>query len=72
MTPTTPPASQAPLLRQEGRAATRVQLEAIRAQETAALVREHIPEAVPFIRELYKAGMIAGWRNVHSFKLKGS
>jgi len=31
-----------------------------------ALVHEHLPDAVPFISELAKLGMIDGWRNVVS------
>lgn len=40
-----------------------------RAQATRALIKQHLPEAVPFIRELHQLGMIDGWRNVHSFRL---
>jgi len=29
-----------------------------------ALVCEHMPELVPFIKELHEAGMIDGWRGV--------
>lgn len=35
-----------------------------RVHENRALVREHLPEALPFIKELHELGMIAGWRAV--------
>jgi hypothetical protein len=35
-----------------------------RAEAMRAAVREQIPEAVPVIRDLHQAGLIAGWRNV--------
>lgn len=35
-----------------------------RVHENRALVREHLPEALPFIKELHELGMISGWRAV--------
>ena len=35
-----------------------------RAAANRALVREHLPEVLPFIKELHELGMIDGWRNV--------
>lgn len=35
-----------------------------RARETAAKVRELMPEIVPEIKALVAAGLIEGWRNV--------
>lgn len=34
-----------------------------------AFVEENIPEAVPFIKELYAEGLIDGWRSVLSARL---
>lgn len=38
--------------------------EQARVAETRAAVREHLPEAMPFIKELHELGMIDGWRDV--------
>lgn len=38
--------------------------ERARALDVAQRVRRDVPEAVPCIRELLAAGMIAGWRNI--------
>ncbi|MDR9834871.1 hypothetical protein [Herbaspirillum huttiense] len=35
-----------------------------RARETKSLVHQHMPEAIPMIRELANLGMIDGWRSV--------
>lgn len=35
-----------------------------RVRENRALVHEHLPEALPFIKELHELGLIDGWRNV--------
>lgn len=35
-----------------------------RVAENRALVHEHLPEALPFIKELHELGMIDGWRDV--------
>jgi hypothetical protein len=35
-----------------------------RVHENRALVHEHLPEALPFIKELHELGMIPGWRAV--------
>lgn len=43
--------------------------EQARAAENRDLVREHLPEALPFIKELHEMGMIDGWRNVESVEL---
>lgn len=40
-----------------------------RAAENRDLVRAHLPEALPFIKELHELGMIDGWRNVESVEL---
>lgn len=34
-----------------------------------AAVHAHLPELVPFIKELHEAGMIDGWRGVSEVKL---
>jgi len=33
-------------------------------REMAAAVKAHLPEAVPFIRDLHRCELIDGWRNV--------
>lgn len=35
-----------------------------RIAETRAMVVEHMPEAVQFIKDLHAEGLIDGWRNV--------
>lgn len=40
-----------------------------RVAENRALVLEHIPEAVPFIKDLHELGMIDGWRSVESVEV---
>lgn len=40
-----------------------------RVAENRALVHEHLPEALPFIKELHELGMISGWRAVESVEV---
>ena len=40
------------------------QAEVAQVARNKAAVYEHLPEAVPFIKELHEAGMIDGWRGV--------
>jgi hypothetical protein len=40
-----------------------------RVHQNRALVHEHMPEALPFIKELHELGMIDGWRNVEEVTL---
>lgn len=35
-----------------------------RGRRAAGQVKELIPEAIPFIKDLHQAGLIEGWRNV--------
>lgn len=42
-----------------------------RAAETAQQAKQLMPEIVPFVKELYEAGMIDGWRNVTITPLNG-
>lgn len=68
------PSTPAPLpLAGEGRKAARPMTEAAqaRASEMRAAVHEHVPEALPFIKELHEMGMIDGWRNVESVEMIG-
>lgn len=37
--------------------------------ENRAAVHEHLPEMLPFIKELHEAGMIAGWRSIVKVEL---
>jgi len=39
-----------------------------RARETKSLVHQHMPDAIPMIRELANLGMIDGWRSVTFIK----
>ena len=39
-----------------------------RAREVKSLVHQHMPEAIPMIRELANLGMIDGWRSVTFIK----
>lgn len=43
--------------------------EQARVAENRALVREHLPEAMPFIKDLHEAGLIEGWRNVETVEV---
>lgn len=45
--------------------------EQARVAEVRAQVHEHIPEALPFIKQLHEFGMIEGWRNVKSVTVSG-
>lgn len=48
--------------------------EAERIRRDIALVKAHMPELVPFIKELHEAGLIDGWRavqNVQAFSKNG-
>ena len=40
-----------------------------RVHKNRALVHEHLPEALPFIKELHELGMIPGWRSVESVEV---
>jgi len=40
-----------------------------RVNENRLLVHQHIPEAIPFIGDLAKLGMIHGWRNVRKVEV---
>lgn len=35
-----------------------------RIASNRALVREHMPDALPFIKDLHEMGLISGWRDV--------
>lgn len=37
--------------------------------ENRAAVHEHLPEMLPFIKELHEAGLIDGWRSVVKVEL---
>ena len=38
--------------------------ELAKAAESRSFVHEHMPEALPFIRDLVSAGLLDGWRSV--------
>lgn len=38
-------------------------------RELRANVREHIPELVPFIKDLVDAGVVEGWRCLRRFRM---
>lgn len=40
-----------------------------RIASNRALVHEHLPEALPFIKELHELGMIPGWRAVEAVEV---
>lgn len=65
--PSTAPLPQAKEGRKPGRPLT--EREQVRAAENRALVREHLPEALPFIKDLVDEGLIDGWRNVESVEV---
>lgn len=43
--------------------------EQAKVAENRAAVHEHLPEMLPFIKELHEAGMIDGWRSVVKVEL---
>ncbi|SCX40325.1 hypothetical protein [Nitrosospira sp. Nsp1] len=45
------------------------ELEQAHAAENRRLVRTHMPELIPEIRELAELGLIDGWRNVMSIEI---
>lgn len=45
------------------------EIEQARATENRRLVRKHMPELIPEIRDLAELGLIDGWRNVRSVEI---
>lgn len=43
-----------------------------RVAENRAFVHEHLPELVPFIKDLHAEGLIDGWRAIGNCKLSDS
>lgn len=43
--------------------------EKARIESNKEFVIEHMPELLPFIRDLHAQGMIAGWRSVRNCRL---
>ncbi len=40
-----------------------------KAELARDFVAKHMPDALPFIKELVKEGMLPGWRGIVSFRL---